>query len=405
MSLFSFQKGTQRIGAIIDIGSGSVLTAVVSSKPGDAAPTIIWSNREHAPLKDIDSLDQSAKSIMTALVNALLKFDVDGRRALYEYDKRASISEIQCCISAPWAYTVTKTIEYSEDNPFEVTKTLIDELIETALKKTQVELNENEAVNQLGLTVITRSTVDILTNGYRIKNPIGEKASQIALSHVSVVTQKYLTDHIDELRHKIFANTAIHKLSYILALYSVTEELIPDQQELCLVDITYEATEIGIVRDGSLKYSTHTPYGAFSLAREISNITSVPLYEAFQYLHSDDPLAFMRDLGERQRKEIETVLEAYTQKVADLFHETGDELSIPRRIYLHTNLQSEPFFAGVVTTAGTRALKSAPEVTTITPLLVDKVNRVAGNQNSDTAMLVSAMFFHTQNLRRGFEYL
>jgi cell division ATPase FtsA len=405
MSLFSFQKSTQRIGAIIDIGSGSVLTAVVASKPGDLAPTIIWSNREHAPLKDIDSLDQSAKSIMTALVNALLKFDVDGRRALYEFDKHASISEIQCCISAPWAYTVTKTIEYAEDSPFEVTKTLFDELIETALKKTQVELNENEAVNELGLTVITRSTVDILTNGYRIKNPIGEQASTLALSHVSVVTQKYLTDHIDELRHKLFANTPIHKLSYILALYSVTQELAPDQQEICLVDITYEATEIGIVRDGTLTYSTHTPFGAFSLAREISTITSVPLYEAFQYLHSAEPLSFKASLPAKQQEEINAVLEAYIQKVSDLFHETGDDLSIPRKIYIHTNLQSEPFFADIIRTAGTRALKSAPDVKPITPLIVDRVNRVAGNQNSDTAMLVSAMFFHTQNTRRTFEYL
>ena len=405
MSLFSFQKSTQRIGAILDIGSGSVLTAIVSSTPGDTAPTIIWSNREHAPLKDIDSLDQSAKSIMTALVNALLKFDVDGRRALYEFNKKASISEIQCCISAPWAYTVSKTIEYAEDSPFEVTKALLDELTEAALSKTQVELNENEAVNELGLTVITRSTVDILTNGYRIKNPIGEKASQVALSHVSVVTQKYLTDHIDELKHKLFANTTIHKLSYILALYSVAQDILPDQHEICLVDITYEATEIGIVREGSLKYSTHTPFGAFSLAREISNITSVPLYEAFQYLHSAEPLEFVKNLPDKQQDEIAAVIEAYTQKVADLFHETGDDLSIPRRIYLHTNLQSEPFFATIITAAGTRALKSAPEVKTITPLIVDRVNRVAGNQNSDTAMLVSAMFFHTQNTRRTFEYL
>lgn len=405
MSLFSFQKGTQRIGAIIDIGSGSVLTAVVASKPGDAAPTIIWSNREHAPLKDIDSIDQSAKSIMTTLVNALLKFDVDGRRALHEYDKRASISEIQCCISAPWAYTVTKTIEYAEDSSFEVTKALLDDLVESALSKTQVELNENEAASQLGLTVVTRSTIDMLTNGYRIKNPVGERASSISLSHVSVVTQKYLTEHIDDLRHKLFSDITLHKLSYILALYSVMQEVAPEQHEICLVDITYEATEIGVVREGSLTYSTHTPFGAFSLAREISAITSVPLFEAFQYLHSTEPLSFMEQLPARQKEDVEAVIEAYTNRVTELFHETGDELSIPKRIYLHTDLQSEPFFAQIITTAGTRALKSTPEVKLVTPLLVDSVNRVAGNQNSDTAMLVSAMFFHTQNTRRSFEYL
>ncbi len=405
MSLFSFQKNTERIGAIIDIGSGSVLTAIVASNTDDTAPTIIWSNREHAPLRNIDSLDQSAKSIMTALVNGLLKFEVDGRRALYEYNKKATVSEIQCCISAPWSYTVTKTIEYKEDKSFEVTKSLIEELVESALIKTQVELNENEAMSQLGLTVITRSTVDLLTNGYRVKNPIGEKVSDISLSHVSVVTQKYLIDHIDELRHKVFANTPIHKLSYMLALYAVTEEILPEQHEICLVDVTYEATEIGIVRSGSLKYSTHTPFGAFSLAREIADITSVPLYEAFQYLHSDEPLAFTENLPESQKKDVASVIEAYTERITQLFHETGDDLAIPRRIYLHTDLQSEPFFAQIVTQAGTRALKTSPEVKLITPLILDRVNRVAGNQNSDTAMLVSAMFFHTQNIRRSFEYL
>ncbi len=405
MSLFSFQKNTERIGAIIDIGSGSVLIAIVASNTDDTAPTIIWSNREHAPLRNIDSLDQSAKSIMTALVNGLLKFEVDGRRALYEYNKKATISEIQCCISAPWSYTVTKTIEYKEDKPFEVTKSLIEELVESALVKTQVELNENEAMSQLGLTVITRSTVDLLTNGYRVKNPIGEKVSDISLSHVSVVTQKYLIDHINELRHKVFANTPIHKLSYMLALYAVTEEILPEQHEICLVDVTYEATEIGIVRNGSLKYSTHTPFGAFSLAREIADITSVPLYEAFQYLHSVEPLAFTANLPESQKKDIAAVIEAYTERIAQLFHETGDDLAIPRRIYLHTDLQSEPFFAQIVMQAGTRALKTSPEVKLITPLILDRVNRVAGNQNSDTAMLVSAMFFHTQHIRQSFEYL
>lgn len=405
MSLFSFQKSPERIGAIIDIGSGSVLTAIVASNPNAESPTIIWSNREHAPLRNIDSLDQSAKSIMTALVNGLLKFEVEGRRALCEYSRNGTVSEIQCCISAPWSYTVTKTIEYKEDEPFEVTKSLIEELVESALKKTQVELNENEAMNQLGLTVITRSTVDLLTNGYRVKNPIGEKVSDIALSHVSVVTQKYLVDHINELRHKIFANTPIHKLSYMLALYSVSQEIVPEQHEICLVDVTYEATEIGIVRDGSLKYSTHTPFGAFSLAREIADITSMPLYEAFQYLHGSDPLAFTQNLPAGQKDDVAAVIEAYTERVAELFHETGDELSIPRRIYLHTDLHSEPFFAQIMVAAGTRALKTAPEVKLITPMILDRVNRVAGNQNSDTAMLVSAVFFHTQNIRQSFEYL
>jgi hypothetical protein len=122
-------------------------------------------------------------------------------------------------------------------------------------------------------------------------------------------------------------------------------------------------------------------------------------------LHSPEPLEFIKNIPSSQQEDIHAVIEAYTQRVADLFLETGDDLSIPRKIYLHTDLQSEPFFKHIISQAGIRVLKSTPQVSVVTPLITDKINRVAGNQNSDTAMLVSAMFFHIQNTRRTLEYL
>jgi cell division ATPase FtsA len=287
MSLFSIKKSTERIGAVIDIGSGSVLVAIVISHTGKKKPTVVWSHREQAPLRTIDSIDQSAKSVMTSLINALLRFDSEGRRALHDYNNRTNIDEVQCCISAPWAYTVTKTISYNQDQPFQITKVLIESLIESAEKSTQTELAENEAATELGLQVITRSTLDTQANGYRIANPLGDMATELAIAQVSVVTQQYLIDHLKDLRHKIFSDKPLHQLSYMLSLYSVVDELFKETNDYCLIDITYEATEIGIVRDGILSYSTHIPFGSFSLAREIAHVTSLPLMQSFQSLHTD----------------------------------------------------------------------------------------------------------------------
>jgi Tfp pilus assembly PilM family ATPase len=121
-------------------------------------------------------------------------------------------------------------------------------------------------------------------------------------------------------------------------LHCVVRDIFKNAFDSCLVNITYEATEIGIVRDGTLQYATHTPFGSFSLAREIADITSVPLLEAFQSLHNETPYAFMQNLPESQKAEVEKVIEAYTARVADLFHETGDDLSIPKQIFLHADL-------------------------------------------------------------------
>ncbi len=405
MSLFSNAKSGERIGAVIDIGSGSVLVAIVVSNPGKKKPTIVWSHREQAPLRTIESIDQSAKSVMTSLVNALLQFDGDGRRALQSYDKHTNIDEVQCCICAPWAYTVTKSITYNQDEPFEITKALIESLIESAEKSTQAELAENEAASELGLTIITRSTLDTLGNGYRVAIGTEGNVNELSISQVSVVTQQYLVDHLTDLRHKIFSDKPLHKLSYMLALYSVVDELFNDSGDFCLIDVTYEATEIGIVRDGTLTYSTHIPFGSFSLGREIAHCTSLPLLQSFQSLHESYPPAFMASLPESQQKDIEAAFEAYAVRLKELFTETGDDLSIPKRIYLHTEKELEPLYSNLITRAATAVLKNPPNIKPLSSLLENLVEVSNPQENTDTAMLVAAKFFHTQNVRRHFEYL
>ena len=411
MSLFSLGKKSERIGAIIDIGSGSVLVAIISSKVGVAEPTVIWNYREHAPLRHIESIEQSAKSVLTALVNALLKFDSEGRRALYEYNKNTKIPEVQCFISAPWSYTITKSINYTQPEPFEITTELIEELVRTAEKKTTVELGRTESATNLGLAVVARTTMDLLANGYRTVKPVGQYASDLSLSHASVVTQNYLIEELEQLRGKLFPEAQLHTLSKMLAFYNVVNDVVPNNFDTCLIDITYEATEIGIVRDGSLRYATHTSFGSFSLAREIATVTSVPLFEAFQYLHQDEPYHFMERLPQSQRDDIENVFLSYVDRLADLFHETGDDLSIPKQILVHADLKSEALFTDLIKKAAKRVLKSDAIVTLVTPTILKNTfpalvkKAEASDISTDTGMLLSALFFHKESISTTFEYL
>lgn len=410
MSLFDIGKSSDRYGVLIDIGSGSVLAAIIHSDKKEKHPSIVWAHRELAPLRNIDSLDQSAKSVITALMNATMLLDAEGRKALYNYNPNARLTEMQCSISAPWSYTVTKTINYSQEVPFEVTEALIKELLETINEKINSDLKENEALHNLGLRVVTRATMEILTNGYRIADPEGEKTSELTISRANVVTQEYLNDALSEMHQKLFPATITHKLSFILMLFTVSKELLSKAFDLCLVDVTYEATEIGIVRDGILTYSTHTPFGSYSLAREIAHITNVPLHEAFGYLHTDKPYSFMVSLSSEQREEVELLFDKYSEKVSSLFKETGDELSIPRQISLHADLKSETLFIDLIEKAAKRATKSDPFITPVSKEIV--TNKYHNTQDqaeitlpTDTALLLSAQFFHNQPYQKDFEYL
>lgn len=409
MSWYSLKRTTDRYGVVIDVGSGSVLAAIVHSNSTNKHPHIVWSHRDHIPLKNIDSLEQSAKAVMTALVNATMLLDGEGRKILYEYDPSATLTEIQCTIAAPWSYTVTKTVNYKQTTPFTITKTLLFELDAVIKSKIEAEINQNPELSNLGLTVIAEVAMSMNANEYRIKNPLNSKAHTFSLTRTHSISQQHLLLALDEVRDKLFTNVESRKLSFILALYAVTQYILKNHQDTCLVDITYEATEIGIVRDGILLYTTHTPFGSFSLAREISNITNAPLHESFGYIHHEKPYAFLDTMSSKHRGEIELVFEAYIEKINTLFHETGDELAIPHNILLHTGLNQGPLFKDLLEKAAKRAIKVKPVINTVSSAIInefynDQTQKKSVTIQHDTALLVSAQFFHNRSLLQTFEY-
>lgn len=401
MSFFSQRSSADTYGAIIDIGSGSVLVAIVHSHQKNSHPNILWSHREHVPLRDIASLGQASKSVMTALINAAMELDTAGRKVLAVHHPGARISQIQSSISAPWSYTVTKTINYTQEKPFTITQTLIQELIKTTEQKILNDLTHNETLNENGLLPITAITLDMLSNGYRINHPEDGKATEFTISRANVVVQEPIIRTLNETGEKIFTDLEHKQLSFMLIAFFVLRDLLPQIFEIAIVDVTYEATELGIVRDGTLQYCTHTPFGVFSLAREIAAAVSIPLSEAFGHLHSPEPFSFLETVSKTKKSEVDEIFEAYIDRIASLFKETGDELSIPKTIALHVDLNSEPLFLGLIEKAAKRCTKSTPVITLITKEIFkqtfdEKTTKEFFAHSSDTALLLSALFFHKQ---------
>lgn len=410
MGFFLSSKNKVRYGALIDIGSGSVLTAIIASDSQKSHPDIIWSTREYAPLRKTTKVSDSAKGVMTSLMNALMALDGEGRKALFEATNQHKINHLQVTVAAPWSYTATKTISYQNEEAFEVTGTLIAELLRTAEQKVTEEMQEQERVHELGLTIVARTTMQIIANGYPIRVTNKQMAETVKVIEANAVVQKYLVDAVADARDKILPETSLSQYSFILPYYFVLVDLIPDVNEFCIVDITYEATEIGIVRDGILTYTTHTPYGAFSLARELAELLGVPLEEAYGYLSCEDLNCFVTNTSEAKREEIEQILAAYRTKLSELFTETGDSLAIPKKIYLHANFSTEEFFSTQILAAAAMATRMQHATYNVTHELLTKhydeeAKKALLGQNGDTALLISAQFFHTKEHHMKFEQL
>lgn len=410
MSFFSNEDKAVRYGVVVDVGSGSVLASIVESNQNKTYPKVIWSRREYTPLRQIDSLNRTVKSIMTSLISVLMALDSEGRSVLRDLNAKAKISNLQFTIAAPWSYTIAKTISYNKDEEFTIDDDFLSELLKMAEKKVYEELKDNEKIHKLGLSLISRITADVVANGYSIEVKGKQKANSLKVIELDAITQTGIVNEIKEIQSKMFPGTKLQQYSFMMAFYYTILDLYVETTECCLVDVTYEATEIGIVRDGVLQYCTHIPHGVITIAREISVILSVPLEEAMAYFKESNFDVILAKYSERQKADVTALFLAYEDNLVKLFHETGDKLSIPKGVFLHTDLNIAPFFKKKLTDAANNATKSSHVVYNVTGDLLTKhyseeEQAFVKSKKQDTAMLISAQFFHTHNYARQFEQL
>lgn len=395
MSLFRKKRPEERVGVLIEIGSGSAAVSLLISTPDKIEPTVVWSSREDAVLKHIGSLEEGSKTVMTALMNVLLDFETTGRQALRQAGK-STIDAVQCVVAAPWSHTVPKRIEYKQDESFVVTQELIDELVNMAITKTKEDINEESLSVSHGLAVASRATLHVLLNGYRTAKPTHQSGRELILLHTTVVVHDAILQAIEEIRQKMFPSCSLEIYSSALVLHCVANDIAPQHTNLTLLDITHEASELSVVRDGELTHVAFAPFGVYTIAREYATIMNVPLSEALGYLKADaeDRLSHA---SKSTLRDIDKVHEAYVEKITQLLQDTGDELVSPRQIVLHVDALFEDFFVSILQTASKRSIKSDPVITKASTTILRNVPKSDMASIGDTAVLAGMHFFHTGN--------
>lgn len=390
MGLFGTQSKPSECGAVIDIGSGSVGVAIVYSENVTEKVHIIWSHREYLLMKEQPDIDTALRNMSTTLVNALLELGSNGQKALYAFDPSLRITAVQTAICAPWSHTITKSIHYEKEHPFVVDQKLVSDLVASAGKKLMETTIDGELLDEQGLEIIHEVTAGIELNGYFIRKPFGQTARTVSLAQITEVAEKKLLITLRDSIAKILPKASVEVYSFMYLYFQTLRELHPDTSEICLIDVTNEATEIGIVRDDILRYVSHVPIGTFTLAREISRVTGIPKEEAFTFLkeRGEDTT----NLSEEKRKAVQKVFAAYQEELSSMFEHTGDTLSIPKTLFLHTERTTEAFFGEQLKQAAKTATHSEHMVHLFTSeLLGDK-------QLLDTALALSVHHFHVREL-------
>lgn len=396
MSLFSVKPLLNECGVVIDVGSASVGIAIVYSQNIDEKMEVIWSHREYELIKDKPDTKTAVKDISTVIVNAMLELGSNGLKAVHQYDPKMPIRYVQVALCAPWAYTVTKAINYENEHPFEVTRDLVEELVATAKKQTQETSVGGEIVEKLGLRTIHEETVGVEINGYSIAHPYGQKGRSISIAHITEVANEKVLATLEDALQKILPRVTVDSFSFMYLFYRALKDLHPHTSEICVIDVTNEATEIGIIRDNVLRYTIHAPFGMYSLAREIALACNIPKEEAYSYIKDGRDIS-VGQFSEAKIVEVEKIFQTYEDKITELFSNTGDMLSIPKTLFLHTSKNTEEFFSKHIQNAAKRATGGDHNIHLFTSELIGNVSV------TDTALALSVYNFHTRELYKPLE--
>lgn len=394
MALFASLAAPNYV-ALIDIGSASVTGSIAySNSNGEVG--ILWSTQERILLKQLQSREDSGRHLMSALTNVFLELGQDGMQTLRNHDKQAQIEVLQVSLAAPWAYTITKQARYDKETPFTITPALYDDLLHSMEDKVTNELQEHEVSEHLGLRVVSQAVTSILANGYAIAAPRKQTASSLRLTLNNTVIQNYLYDTIKDVHNKVLPKTEMRICSFMLQLYYVLQTTHSEMQEYCIVNQTMEATEIGIVRENELVYSTHQPYGIVTLVRNLADIFAVPMDEIYGFIQSDDFSARYKKLSNTKQSEVDDVLSEYHKVIAELLQQTGDDFTLPKSIFIHTASCTYDFFATHVEIGASAATGMQHIVHSVDQELLKQHTGLTHDRSDKSCVeLISAYYYHT----------
>jgi hypothetical protein len=325
-----------RCGIVIDIGSASVASAIVVSEPDEPQPTVVWSHIERCAISEAPDTVALAKKVSTALLNVSLEIANQGLKTLMHHDARLRPTTTQVAITAPWTYTVPKRIQYAQDEPFTVTESLVNDLIRTAEQETTQAQSASPLFESFGLSVISSSTSHFTANGYTVTDPIGQHTPSLTLVRKVSICQKRLLDSIQELHESIAPRSTLQISSFMEHMqHQVLTKTIPSRT-YGLIDISGDATEVGIVVDGVLENVASNTWGHYGVAREIAMLTQEPLMSAFARLQS---LTNQSTLGisPSQQETCTRIMDTFSSKIADCISTAAQRIELPSHYVVHSD--------------------------------------------------------------------
>ncbi len=273
MSLLSFFKTKKVISCrmilFFDIGRGNCRGALCAEIPGQ--PLSIFHTvmgEERITVREHSKALPLALDSLKAVLGDLLRY-LHSLSGNSEYEFK--IIEVLCLLSSPYYLAKTTSARFRSEEPFVITKVLVEKLMKEAEAHMQKKLaSANPEVMGGGKTIaLSKRVVQILANGYPIKNPYGKEAKTLDISFFEAEMSSEVKDSIERIIQSFMA-ASIHIESLSYATWSAIQLLSDSVKDCLFVTIGKTVSEVSLVRDYSLVQTVSFPHGSHLIVRHVA---------------------------------------------------------------------------------------------------------------------------------------
>ncbi len=383
MLFFGSKDESVSYGLLIDVSSGSIGIGIVESNKSKDLPKLIYADRTNLRVIDkVEDLGGQLRRAREALLASALTFSHEGISELKSYNPKARITKIFVTCSSPWAHTVARSVQYTDDEPFKVTKNVIDDLIQTAEKEILLHVTAQTELGKQNFEVVENATVDISINDYIVTNPFGLSGKQLSLSHIAGLIPKDLLSSVEEVQEKLFKDTELRAHTYMLVMYCVMRDIFPTIHSSCIVDVTGEATEFGIVEQNLLIDNVFIQHGTSSVIRNAAKKLKTPEVDIRNQLIS---------YNETVNPVLKDEIKEYQKQLVSAITQILQNRTLPNDIIVTSHSPFTQTCKQIIEDALSQASSEKHKVITIEKNLIEQISE--GTEH-DAYLAISARFFH-----------
>ncbi len=339
---FLFGNKKEKLIAIFDIGSGSVVGAIVKiPNDGIGIPVIIKSIDTEIKFQENFDFNLFINDMVTAL----------HATASSLYNKKVGApDEIYCVLASPWYLSETRTIKLSRDKQFVFNKKLANELIQKEVANLATVYGDKYNTDESAPEMIEQHTMAVALNGYSINQPLGIKCNSLKMEMIISLSPKLCLDKIRQTLSKTFHHTKVNFSSFTLMSYLAVRDKYIKQDSYLLLDIRGEITDVGIVTKGVLKAVLSFPFGKKAFFKYMCTKMEIELRDAKELfkLYSDD------NLSEEFKKKVIPLFDSIKNSWSEAFRQCINTLPrsliLPNTIFLTADDDIKNWFTGLLQT-------------------------------------------------------